>query len=132
MLSRLIENYLTAWNEPDDGQRLALLEQVWTPDGLLIDPYDEPATGPDQISSAIGRIVRARVPARHRFVLASSIEQHHGAFRYIWALVDPRGMTLRDGVDTGQLSPDGQLTLILTFAGTLPPAEPPTTTVSRS
>ena len=117
--------YFDAWNDADPAGRLRKLEEVWSPDGILIDPFDErPAVGPAEISETIAKAFRERIPTGHRFVIASAVEQQHQSFRYRWALADGTGRPLREGIDTGRLAPDGRLALILTFLGLLPPMEP--------
>ena len=39
-LSTTIDTYLEAYGEPDAGRRIALIEQVWAPDGHLFAESD--------------------------------------------------------------------------------------------
>ncbi len=123
-LSELIPKYFSAWNEPDDVKRLAVLTECWAHDGMVVDPFDnEPAVGVQQISDTIAKAFRERIPAGCRFVVTSRIDRHHDVLRYTFALVDENGQRLREGVDTGRLDPDGRLSLIVTFLGLQPPID---------
>lgn len=123
MRAELVEAYLAAWNEPDPGRRLPLLEQCWVPDGELFDPWeDQPLIGPARISDLITKLWRERIPAGAHFELASRIEERNGmVFRYRWELIGPASTPVREGVDTGRLAFDGRLALIITFLGPVPP-----------
>ena len=37
-ITKIVTQYMAAWNEPDDTARRALLEQCWSDSGVYLDP----------------------------------------------------------------------------------------------
>jgi hypothetical protein len=113
-----IDTYLASWTEADRAQRLRLIEQVWAPDGRLIDPPlgAEGHTGISEMAVAF----QGQFPG-HRFRRASGIDAHHEYLRFAWELVSPDGAVTLSGLDVGELAPGGRLRRISGFFGELPP-----------
>lgn len=113
------EIYLAAFNARDAAERLALLEQVWGDGSTYTDPSTH-LTGREALSAYIADLLR-RAPGA-RYVFTGAVETHHGMLRFGWRLVGPDGSVLRDGVDFGEIAPDGRLRQIVGFV------EPPPVT----
>ncbi len=117
-LATTVDGYLSAYNERDRARRDALIAEVWTDDGRLIDP---PLTGAghDGISD-MADAMHARF-ADHAFRRVSDIDVHHDHLRFAWELVGPGGQVAAAGTDFGELAEDGRLRRIVGFFGD-PPA----------
>jgi len=117
--STIVDSYLAGYCEPDDQRRAELLSAAWAEDGRLIDP---PLTGEGHAGiEAAARALQQQFPA-HRFRRTSGIDAHHDQLRFGWELVSPGGDVVLDGVDVGELAPDGRLRRIVGFFGSLSPA----------
>ncbi|HZP27568.1 MAG TPA: nuclear transport factor 2 family protein [Acidimicrobiia bacterium] len=116
-LTTTIDTYLAAWTEPDAHRRLAMVEQVWTPDGRLIDPplAAEGHTGISDLFAAL----QGQFPG-HTFRRASGVDAHHDQFRFAWQLVGPDGTVALTGLDVGETADDGRLRRITGFFGDVP------------
>jgi hypothetical protein len=117
-LLETIDNYLAGWNETDPKRRSAIVESVWATDGRLIDP-PLAAIGRRDISE-MAAMLQSQFPG-HRFVRASTIDEHHNHFRFAWDLVAPDGTVTLSGLDVGELSEDGTISRITGFFGALVP-----------
>jgi hypothetical protein len=109
--------YVSAWAEPDNARRLAVLEACWASDGVYVDPSSR-ADGREALCEHIAGFQRTFVG--HRIDLASGIDEHDGYLRFAWTLSSPDGSVEGEGVDFGQLDADGRLTLICGFFGPWP------------
>jgi hypothetical protein len=119
-LSTTIDTYLEAYGEPDGNRRIALIEQVWAPDGHLFDPPIDGAghTGIDQMFAAVQSQF-----AGHTFRRSTGIDAHHGIARYGWELVAGDGSVTLAGMDVAVVGDDGKLTRVAGFFGDLPPRD---------
>ena len=119
-LSTTIDTYLEAYGEPDGNRRIALIEQVWAPDGHLFDPPIDAAghTGIDQMFAAVQSQF-----AGHTFRRSTGIDAHHGIARYGWELVAGDGSVTLAGMDVAVVGDDGKLTRVAGFFGDLPPRD---------
>jgi SnoaL-like domain len=115
-LSETIDTYLAGWNETDPQRRTAIVERVWATGGRLIDP-PLAATGRDEISE-MAATLQSQFPD-HRFVRASTIDEHHNHFRFAWDLVAADGSVTLSGLDVGELADDGTIARITGFFGAL-------------
>lgn len=113
-----VENYLAAWNEPDEAKRLQLLEGCWADSGTYTDPMSD-AAGRDALMAVIAGF-RAQMPGAS-LSLNSAIDEHHGRIRFGWTLNG--GPTAMDGIDVGILGGDGKLESIVGFWGLAPKPE---------
>ncbi len=118
-LTATVDTYLAAWTETDPDRRAGLVEQVWVPDGTLVDPplAAEGHTGISDLHAAL----QAQFPG-HRFRRSSAVDAHHDRFRVGWELVGPDGTVALAGMDVGQLAEDGRLRGVTGFFGPLPAA----------
>jgi hypothetical protein len=120
-VDRLIDRYVTVWNEPDPARRLALLETCFVPDGVLLDPYaPTDLVGPAQIEPYIGQIHSSFVAGGGAVRLTSKVESYRDSVRFSWVMTDPEGKDIAGGVDTIRLAPDGRIQVLITFLGIEP------------
>ena len=109
--------YLDAWNTPDGDRRQGLLDRAWSGDGTYTDPTAHVA-GRAALHAHIGGFAR-NFPGAH-FVLTSAVDTHHDVLRFGWRLIGADGAELLEGVDFGEIAPDGRLRRIVGFFGPLP------------
>ncbi len=119
-LTATIDTYLEAYSETDAARRAELIAEVWTADGMLIDPPLD-GTGHDGIS-ALTDVVHAHFPG-HTFRRTTAVDAHHDVARYGWELVAPDGAVTLAGMDVAQLTDDGRIRRVLGFFGPLPELE---------
>jgi hypothetical protein len=112
-----IDKYLVAWTEPNSARRRRLIEEVWAPDGKLIDP-PLAADGHAGINDMFGTM-QGQFPG-HTFRRVSGVDAHHDHFRFAWQLVGPDGSAVIAGLDVGELAEDGRLRRITGFFGDVP------------
>jgi hypothetical protein len=119
-LTATIDTYLEAYSETDAARRAELIAEVWTADGMLIDPPLD-AEGHEAIGN-MAAAVHGQFPG-HKFRRASGVDSHHGFARYGWELVAPDGAVTLAGMDVAQLTDDGRIRRVLGFFGPLPELE---------
>jgi hypothetical protein len=115
----IVEAYGAAWNEADEAKRRALLELSWADDGVFQDPRDR-AEGREALLALIAGFRQAF--AGGSIDLTSGVDEHHGLLRFTWRIKDAGGKTLLEGIDFGELAPDGRIARIMGFWGPPPPA----------
>jgi hypothetical protein len=113
-----IATYMAVWNEPDATKRKPLLEKCWADDGLYCDPVSD-GRGRDALDGFIASM-HAQQPGA-RIDATSAIDQHHNQVRFAWAFIGADGKTAIEGIDAGELAPDGRLARIIGFWGAPPP-----------
>jgi hypothetical protein len=117
--SQLLESYFAMWREPDAAARRPLVEQAFTPDGRHVDPLAD-AHGYDELTDMVGN-VHAHYPG-FAIERTSGIDQHGDQLRFAWQVRLADGSVLVDGIDIGELAPDGRLARVAGFWGELPAA----------
>ncbi len=115
---QIVEMYGNAWGETDAVKRAQLLEQAWADGATYTDPQSH-AQGRDALSELIAGF-QAQVNGA-RIVATSGVDQHHQTFRFTWAMQSADGATMMEGIDFGELAPDGRIQRIVGFFGP-PPA----------
>jgi hypothetical protein len=115
----IAEAYGAAWNEPDETTRRALLEKAWADDGVYIDPQSH-VEGREALVQHIAAFHQSFAGAS--IVPTSGVDEHHGMVRFAWAMRVFDGSTIMEGVDFGELAPDGRLRRIVGFFGPPPAA----------
>lgn len=108
--------YIGAWNAADEVERNTLLEKCWADDGTYTDPQSDEC-GREQLSAHIERLHDAMPGVR--FELVAGPDHHHRYVRFIWRLTSAEAPPL-EGMDVGELAPDGRLCAIVGFFSTLP------------
>lgn len=113
-LEETVITYAAAWAQIDEGKRHALLEKSWADYGIYIDPTAS-AVGREALNHLIESFHQQY--AGHRILCTSGVDEHHGRFRFTWAWVGPEGHLISEGMDFGEVGPDGRLTRITGFFG---------------
>ena len=117
-----VDTYGSAWSEPNEAKRRAILEKAWAEDGVYVDPTAE-VVGREALVQHIGRFQSGATDNGPQIVVSSSVDVHHTThFRFSWNMVGPDGKTvITPGMDYGQLDEDGRIKLIVGFFGPFPP-----------
>jgi hypothetical protein len=113
----IVAAYGAAWNETDEARRLALLDRSWADDGTYCDPTAV-VSGRAALAAHIAGF-HQRMPG-HTIDLTSGVDEHDDMFRFAWAMRKD-GETALEGVDFGELAPDGRIRRIVGFFGPFPP-----------
>ena len=113
-LETTVDTWLQAYGETDDAVRAALIERVWHPEGVLVDPPFG-GTGHAEINALAGA-AQGQFPG-HTFRRTSEIDAHHDVARYTWELVGPDGTVAVAGTDVVLLGADGRLQYVAGFFG---------------
>lgn len=113
-----VDTHLRAYCEADATARRALVEQVWAPDGMLIDPPID-GVGHDGIVAMVDAVL-GHYPG-HVFARTTGVDVHHDVARYGWKLTAPGGDVVLTGMDVADLDGAGRLVRIVGFFGE-PPA----------
>jgi hypothetical protein len=116
---QIVDAYGAAWGEPDIAKRRALLEQAWADDATYTDPQSD-VKGRDGLIELISGFQRQVSGAK--IVATSAVDAHHDRFRFAWAMQSADGATMMEGIDYGELAPDGRIQKIVGFFGPPPPA----------
>jgi hypothetical protein len=114
--NEIVAAYGAAWNEHDQAKRAALLEQSWADNGLYTDPTAT-AVGRDALIAHIGGFHQVRLG--HTIHLTSGIDTYGGCFRFSWVMRNGNEVAL-EGMDFGELAPDGRISRIVGFFGPFP------------
>lgn len=112
----IVTAYGAAWNETDDAKRTALLEKSWADEGIYNDPTAT-AYGRDALIAHIGGF-HAAMPG-HTIDLTSGVDTYNGVFRFAWVMRKGDEIAI-EGVDFGELAPDGRIQRIVGFFGPFP------------
>ena len=116
--TEIVNAYGAAWNEPDEQARRALLEQSWADGGAYSDPTGS-ADGRDALVAHIGGF-QAMMPG-HTIDMTSGLDTRDNVFRFAWVMRNGTE-TVLEGMDFGELAPDGRIARIVGFFGPFPPA----------
>jgi hypothetical protein len=113
-LTHTIDTHLRAYCEPDPTLRRQLVEQVWAPEGALLDPPID-GVGHDGIVAMVDAVL-AHYPG-HAFRRTTTVDTHHDVARYGWELVTPAGEVVLAGIDVADVDGAGRLTRVVGFFG---------------
>jgi hypothetical protein len=113
-----VDTYMAAWNEANQAKRAGMLARCWADEGAYTDPMAD-VTGRDALSALIDGFHAQMAGAS--IITATGIDQHHNRVRFGWKLVMEDGSTRIEGIDVGELAPDGRLASITGFWGVNPP-----------
>jgi hypothetical protein len=109
-----VRMYCEAWGVADVARRRQILERVWAPDGVYTDPQIH-VEGREALIERI-TVFLQKVPGG-QIVPTSQVDLHHGVLRFTWRLQAHDGKTVVEGIDFGELAPDGKLKRIVGFFG---------------
>ena len=118
--NEVVSAYGAAWNEQDEAARRKLLEQAWADDGVYCDPTAT-VDGRDALVAHIGGF-QTMLPGA-RIETSSGVDEHDGWLRFAWTMIGADGTPAMEGLDVGELGPDGRLRRIVGFFGPFPPIE---------
>jgi hypothetical protein len=107
----MIQKYIAAWNEPDDDARKALLDAVWSHGAAYTDPQSH-ADNQAELDAIIAGFQAGNPGAK--FTLKDPLDHHHHHVRFYWTLQLANG-TIMQGMDYGEITPDGKLAKIVGF-----------------
>lgn len=110
-LETLISQYVTAWSEPDAAARQKILEAIWSPDGTYTDRLSH-AANRAELDAIIANFLQTSPGSR--FTVSGKIDSHHDYIRFYWLLRLGNGKEM-NGMDYGELAPDGKLQKIVGF-----------------
>ena len=113
-ITKLVTQYMAAWNEREAAARNALLEQCWSDGGVYVDP-NVSLIGREALGGHIATVQASRPGARLEFM--SGIDVHHTMVRFLWRLVRADGTCGDTSIDFGEVGPDGRLVKIVGFFG---------------
>lgn len=113
-----IAYYEKAWQEQDDAVRVGLLKQALTAEALYQDPSAK-VNGPAAVSAIIAKVFKDF--PQISIVRSTKIDAYGTSFRYGWQMVALDGKVVLEGVDYGELAPDGRIASIIGFWGPLAP-----------
>lgn len=116
---RIAENYLAAWNEPDDAARAARIAWEWSSSARFTDPMMEGA-GLQEIAALIGG-VRAKFPGLG-FALEGEPDGYGRFVRFSWSAAPEGGAVLARGTDVVRLDDEGRIAEVIGFLDAAPAA----------
>lgn len=116
---RLVATYGDAWNEADETARRKLLEEAWGDDAVYRDPTAL-VEGRDALLEHISGF--RQMMAGASIESTSGVEEHHGWFRFAWAMKGADGAVAMEGFDVGRIGEDGRIADIVGFFGPFPEA----------
>jgi SnoaL-like domain len=119
--AKLVERYLSTWNETDPGARRSAVASLWAEDGGYVDPLAT-VSGHDQISDLIGA-VQEQAPGHVFRLLGDRVDAHHNVVRFSWELVPASGGdSVAIGFDVASIEDDGRIENVIGFLDKAPGA----------
>jgi hypothetical protein len=118
-LKLAVETYIRAWSERDPVVRATMLERCFAPQGRVLARNSEIA-GRSALNDEIARFLDN--PEWKRVVLTSPVDAVGNTFRFHSVLERQNGTAL-EFFDAGTVDEQGQISLVLTFAGPFPAAD---------
>jgi hypothetical protein len=116
-INEIVDTYGASWNEPDEGKRRALLEKSWSDDAVYQDPTGR-AEGRDALVAHIGGF-QQMFPGS-TIENTSGVDTYGSVIRFAWVMRNDKGEVAIEGMDFGELAPDGRLQSISGFFGPFP------------
>ena len=113
----LVDRYVQVWNEPDSEKKKIALAQIWSPEGVYIDPRAN-LKGIDELVNHIDKIQSGRPGSK--IFRTSDLDIHHHIGRFKWQLEQADKTRLPEGLDIIYFTPDGdKIEKIIGFFGEL-------------
>jgi len=110
--SRVVTEYIAAWNERDPGRRRELVAKTFAEDGSYVDPHRSGETH-EGIDAMIAQ-AQDQLPG-HRIELTFGPDAYDDRVRFAWQLLGPDG-AVGGGTDFATLTPDGRLGHVTGFS----------------
>jgi SnoaL-like domain len=106
------DRYLATWNEADEARRLALIAELWNPQGRYADPLMS-----GQGHEGIARMIAAARTQFPGLVFAPrGAADGHGPFaRFSWSLGPDGGTPVAGGTDVARLDEAGRVVEVIGF-----------------
>lgn len=121
-VEELIDNYCEIWTQTDPTIQAELMAAVWADDGIYTDPTVDGLRTPDLLAH-VARVQQTRPGATLR--RTTSVDEHHAALRFGFAVTGADGTILRHGVDFVELNPERtRIRRVIGFFGDLDAAAP--------
>jgi hypothetical protein len=118
-INEAVATYGAAWSETDEAQRRKLLEQAWADDAIYQDPMGR-AEGREALVAHIGGF--QQMMAGNTIDATSGVDTYGSVFRFSWVMRDATGNVALEGMDFGEIAPDGRVQSITGFFGPFPEA----------
>jgi len=111
----LVDMMLSAWSEPEQERRRAVLDSCCVPEVSYVNLLAE-ATGTAAVAELLGRLT-AQFPGV-RPVRSSALDFHHRYARFEWVIQNEAGQPLLQGLDVIVLSEEhDRIASVITFFG---------------
>jgi hypothetical protein len=110
-----VDTFIRAWSEPEPRARASLVEACFAADGRFVTRGAE-FRGRSALLTLMARIHAD--PQIQRIRLGSVIDARGTTFRYR-GVVENRDGSSAEALDVGEIDGNGQISLVLTFAGPL-------------
>lgn len=108
---RIVDAYLTCWNEHDPARRAAAINATWHDDARSVDPLAD-VTGHAAIAEMMEG-VNVQMPG-HRFERRGAVRCHHDVIHWHWAMCTSDGDPVLTGIDTAHVR-DGRIASLYGF-----------------
>lgn len=111
-----VTNYIRAWSEPDPAARAALIDRFFAEDGRLLTGGRE-YRGRAALAEMMTRVLAD--PQLESIRILSPIDAQGALFRFRAAVLRRDG-SAPESFDAGHVDANGQISVLLTFAGPPP------------
>lgn len=112
---KAVETYVRAWKEPDPALRSALVAECFAPNGRMV-TRSRQIVGRAALEAEMVRFLAN--PEIHDIEVTSAIDAVGTTFRFR-SHVEWQDGTTSESFDAGEIDENGQIALLLTFAGPL-------------
>ena len=113
-----VEDWCAAWSIDSPRERMALIRQFWSEDGVYSDPHEITKPGVAGLDEAIVKFQRDFPGVRFRCGVP---QVHHGVMRHNWLAINPDGSIKWSGTEFSELAADGRIRRVVSFFGDAPP-----------
>ncbi|MDX3432231.1 nuclear transport factor 2 family protein [Streptomyces sp. NPDC057067] len=94
-VTELVEKYIAIWNETDEGARRVMLDEVFTPDGVYVDPMVEA----DGVAAIDAYIATSQQNFPGMLFSHGAVLTHHDTVHFPWELGTPGEAPAVSGYD---------------------------------
>jgi hypothetical protein len=118
-VEKAVDTFIRAFSEPDPAVRATMMEECFAVDGRFV-TRSRAICGRAALLAEMDRLLAD--PELLRIRVVSAVDARGTTFRYR-AVADRRDGTSPESFDAGEINADGQISVLLTFAGPLGAAE---------
>ena len=108
----LATRYFAMWNEADADLRAGIIEQIWSTEGVFVDPTFE-VTGHEGLTKMV-EAAHQMFPG-HAFSATGQVEEHHNRLRWTWHLAATGQQPVAGGTDVITLTEAGKIHEVIGF-----------------